>query len=384
MKGDNGMSSNWQYYNVLGISHDASHEDMRSAFRRLAFKYHPDRSNEDGAEERFKEIVEAYQVLSDSNRRSETAQYKHQTRSSARFGFDKVSSDLGRIFEDFFEGVDPAQNHPSKQGDDLLYHLSITFEEAFHGCEKSIVIERIRDCPICHRRDASTVNLTVKCPECRGSGMAKQMRQGVFGRFVNITMCHKCNGEGYLNAQLCSECRGTNRIVEKASVQVSIPPGVKDGSQMYLEGQGDSSINGRMPGSLYVSLSILPHSFLRRQGQDVICDLSVEFTQAALGREVEVPVIGGSCPFKIPPGTQSGTVFRLNGKGFPSLHGSRYGDQMIRVRVTTPQNLSQDQRKLLHKLAESMSRSKKPSSSFTQIRQMNSDASSLPGCRRKK
>ncbi|MDY6835739.1 MAG: DnaJ C-terminal domain-containing protein [Chloroflexota bacterium] len=362
------MSSKWQYYNVLGISPDASHEDMRSAFRRLAFKYHPDRSNEVGAEERFKEIVEAYQVLSDSIRHSNSSKCKHQPKSRTNLGFNKVSSDLGRIFEDFFEGVAPAQSPTSKHEDDIQYHLSITFEEAFHGCEKIIVVERLRDCPICHRRDTNTVNLTVKCPECRGSGTVKQMRQGVFGRFVNMVICHKCKGDGYLNSQLCSECQGTNRVVEKASIQVSLPPGVEDGSLLFLEGQGNNSNKGHRPGGLYISLSILPHSFLTRQGQDVICDLSVEFTQAALGREVEVPIVGGTFFLKIPPGTQSGTVFRLNGKGFPSVNGSRYGDQVVRVQVTTPQNLSQDQREILHKLAESLSHSKRSIPSFTRVR----------------
>ncbi len=372
------MAVKRDYYEVLGIDRSASEEDIKKAFRRLAFQYHPDHNRDHDAEERFKEINEAYEVLSDADKRAAYDRFGHVGTQEFGRGFEGFGGfgGFGDIFETFFGGTTATRRQTAQRGADLRYSVNITFEEAVFGCEKELKVSRVEPCSLCGGSGSEPGTQKDTCPVCNGRGEVRRIQQSIFGRFVNITSCERCHGEGSVVTTPCSQCRGTGRERRARTIALKIPAGVDDGSQIRLSGEGDAGLHGGGPGNLYASLSVRPHAFFRREGEDILCDVPLNFAQAALGAEVEVPTVDGPATLKVPSGTQSGRVFRLKGKGVPHLRGSARGDQLVNVHVVTPQSLSEKQRKLFEELAATLGEAVLPSeekSFFDKIKEAFSD-----------
>ncbi|BCL82896.1 chaperone protein DnaJ [Ktedonobacteria bacterium brp13] len=346
------------YYEILGVQRSATDDEIKKAFRRLAKQYHPDANKEQGAEARFIEINEAYEVLSDTQKRSAYDRFGHAGVNSAgaggAAGFDfNGFGNLNDIFETFFAGSNGSQRRSGPQrGADLRYELTISFEEAVFGCQKEIELPRWEACSVCRGNGAQPGTSKQRCPNCQGSGEIRRVQQSIFGQFVNVTMCERCRGEGSIITTPCEKCRGQGRVRNNRRVVVNIPAGVDDGINVRVTGEGEVSSRGGTPGNLYVVLTVKQHEFFKRQGNDIIYELPISFTQATLGDEVEVPTVDGkSSPLKIPAGTQSGRSFRLKGMGVPVVHSSARGDQHVLVKVVTPTNLTAEQRHLLEEFA---------------------------------
>jgi molecular chaperone DnaJ len=349
------MASKRDYYEVLGLSRGASQAEIKRVFRRLAMKYHPDRNQDEGAEEQFKEVNEAYEVLSDPDRRASYDRFGHAgaegsfARSFDGFGF----GGLGDIFDAFFGATATRQRAPER-GADLRVGLTISFEEAVFGCEKEIEIERTEVCSACQGLRAEPGTEVEKCPSCGGSGEVRRVQRSIFGQFVNVAPCGRCGGEGRVVQQPCRHCRGTGREKARRRLHLRIPAGVESGSQIRLSSEGEMGRYGGPRGNLYVLLRVQDHPFFRRDEYDIIYDLDVNFVQAALGDEVEITTLDGPRSLRIPAGTQSSDVFTLKGLGVPYLRSSGRGDMLVRVRLVTPTRLTEEQKRLLLKLAESM------------------------------
>lgn len=344
------------YYEVLGVSRDATEEEIKRAFRKLAFQYHPDRNREDGAEEKFKEVNEAYEVLSDADKRAAYDRFGHSG-AEGFFGRGFEGFDFGGfgdIFEAFFGGTSTATRRAPKRGNDLRYRISISFEEAALGCEKEVEITRTEICSTCHGTRSKPGSQPSRCPTCDGTGQIRRVQRSLFGQFINTTICNQCHGEGRLITEPCPECKGAGIQKRKQRISVTVPPGVDDGNGIRLSGEGDAGSRGGSPGNLYVMLSVAKHEFFTRDGDDVIYELPVNFAQAALGDEVEVPTLYGKSQVKIPSGSQTGKVFRLKDKGIPHLHRGGRGDQLVRLRVVTPESLTKEQRRMFEELAKSL------------------------------
>jgi molecular chaperone DnaJ len=344
------------YYEILGVTRGANEEDLKKAYRRLAVQYHPDRNPGDKqAEERFKEINEAYQVLSDPERRAQYDRFGHAAfqgqQGASGFGFDfsqgfeEVFSD---IFGDFFGTGRGRSRSRSRRGEDLRYDLEFEFEEAARGTEKIVKFQRLMTCEGCNGSRARGGAEGVKtCPNCRGTGQVRTQQ----GFFSIATTCGQCRGEGMVISDPCPKCQGQGRIRKPVSLSVRIPPGVDNGSRLKLRGEGEAGFAGGAPGDLYVVVHVKEHELFVRQDNDIVIEVPVSFPQAALGAEVEVPTLDGKMTVKVPAGTQSGKVFRLKGKGFTDLHGYGRGDQLVRITVETPRRLSARQRELLEEFA---------------------------------
>ncbi len=345
------------YYEVLGISRNATDDEIKKSFRRLAKQYHPDTNKEQGAEASFIEINEAYEVLSDQQKRSAYDRYGHAgvgAGAAGAAGFDFGGfNNLNDIFETFFAGSAGTQRRSTTQrGADLRYELTITFEEAVFGCQKEIELPRWETCSTCRGSGAQPGTSTQRCPACQGSGELRRVQQSIFGQFVNVTMCERCRGEGRIITTPCEKCRGQGRVRNNRRVVVNIPAGVDDGINVRVTGEGEVSARGGTPGNLYVVLTVKQHEFFKRQGNDIVYELPISFTQAALGDEVEVPTVDAKkTPLKIPAGTQSGRSFRLKNMGVPVVHSSARGDQHVIVKVVTPTNMTPEQRHLLEEFA---------------------------------
>ena len=345
------------YYEVLGLSRSVSTEEIKKAFRRLAMRYHPDRNKEDGAEAKFKEIGEAYEVLSDPEKRAAYDRYGHagvQGMDSGRpfDGFD--FGGFGDIFDAFFGGTTARRASRAQRGGDRRVDIEIDFEEAAFGCEMEIEVGRNERCTRCGGDRAEPGSQADRCPSCDGSGEVQRVSRSFFGQFVNVATCPQCRGEGKIITVPCRDCRGAGRQRQARKLVVKIPAGISDGSQMRLSGEGDVGANGGGPGHLYVLIAVRPHPDFQRDEEDLIYDLELNLPQAALGCEAEIPALQGKPhTLKIPPGTQSGRVFVLRGKGIPRLHGGGRGDLLVRTVVIVPSDLSDDQRDLLVQLAES-------------------------------
>jgi len=339
------------YYEVLGISHAAGTDEIKKAFRKLAFECHPDRNHEDGATERFKEINEAYEVLSDTHKRARYDRLDHFGYGRSFDGFDDFMGGLGDVFEAFFSGTTTTRVKVPRQGSDLTGRLSLSFEEAAFGCEKEIEIERTEACSNCRGVGAEPGSQLATCPACGGTGEILRAQHPLFGRFVNRVVCERCRGEGTTIERPCKQCKGTGRERQKRNLMVKVPAGVDAGSQIRLRGEGEVGNGGGPPGDLYISLAVREHEYFRRDGNDVIYELPLNFAQAALGDEIDIPSLDGPTSFKIPPGTQSGEVFRLKKKGVTDLHGRGRGDQLVKVRLVTPEKLSREQRRLFQELS---------------------------------
>ncbi len=344
------------YYDVLGVSRNATDDEVKKAFRRLAKQYHPDANKEQGAEARFVEINEAYEVLSDPQKRATYDRFGHAgvgNGMGAGFGDLGGFSSINDLFETFFAGAAGAQRRAgSQRGADLRHDLTITFEEAVFGCQKEIELPRWETCSNCRGSGAQPGTSTSRCSACQGTGEIRRVQQSIFGQFVNVTMCERCRGEGRVITTPCEKCRGQGRVRNNRRVVVNIPAGVDDGINVRVTGEGEVSARGGTPGNLYVILTVKPHPFFKRQGNDIIYELPISFAQAALGDEAEVPTVDGkTTTLKVPPGTQSGRSFRLKGMGVPVVHSSARGDQHVVVKVVTPTNLTPEQKHLLEEFA---------------------------------
>jgi molecular chaperone DnaJ len=345
------------YYEILGISRNATDDEIKKSFRRLAKQYHPDTNKEQGAEARFIEINEAYEVLSDQQKRAAYDRYGHAAAagSAGGAGFSDFGnfSTINDIFETFFAGSTNTQRRSGPQrGADLRYELTITFEEAVFGCQKEIELPRWESCSTCRGSGAQPGTSKTRCSSCQGTGEIRRVQQSIFGQFVNVTMCERCRGEGSVITTPCEKCRGQGRVRNNRRVVVNIPAGVDDGINVRVTGEGEVSSRGGAPGNLYVVLTVKPHPFFKRQGNDIQYELPISFTQAALGDEVDVPnVDGNETPLKIPAGTQSGRSFRLKGQGVPVVHSTARGDQHVIVKVVTPTNMTPEQKRLLEEFA---------------------------------
>jgi len=352
------MAIKQDYYEVLGVPRNASDDEIKRAFRKLAFQCHPDRNREPGAEEKFKEINEAYQVLSDPEKRN---RYDRYGRVDVEGGFpDFGFGGLGDILEFVFDGFGTpfgrtAQRVPQK-GDSLQSHLALSFEEAVFGCSKEVEIPRIEFCPSCHGIGSAPGTNPETCPDCRGTGQVKR----AFGRYINLITCSRCGGSGTVISNPCSQCRGRGKIKVKRKIKVTIPAGVDNGQRLRLDGEGSAGLYGGPPGDFYVTFSVKPHNLFHRDGSDILYELFINFAQAALGDEVKVPSLDGKIDLKIPPGTQNGKTFRCKGKGIPYIDGKGKGDLLVEVVVTTPQHLDKNQRRLFEELAKVLTRTEPP------------------------
>jgi len=353
------MATKRDYYEVLGIARNATDEGIKKAFRKLAFKYHPDRNRDDGAEEKFKEVNEAYEVLSDSEKRAAYDRFGHGgTEGFFGRGFEGFNfGGFGDIFDAFFGGATTGTRQAPQRGADLQYRFTITFEEAAFGCEKEINISRTENCSLCQGIGCKPGSQPSRCPNCNGTGQVHRVQQSIFGRFTSTATCPQCHGEGKIITEPCSQCRGTGKEKRQRSISVKIPAGVDDGTQIRLMGEGETGARGGSSGNLYITLSVLPHQFFTRDGDNILYELPINFAQAALGVEVEVPTLDGEVKLKIPAGCQTGKVFQLKNKGIPHLHHLHRrgrGDQLVTLCVVTPDKLTKKQRQLFQELANSL------------------------------
>ncbi|HWC29930.1 MAG TPA: molecular chaperone DnaJ [Dehalococcoidia bacterium] len=344
------------YYETLGVGRSANADDIKRAFRRLAMEFHPDRNSEPGAEARFKEINEAYEVLSDQERRSTYDRYGHAGLDGAfgSRGFEGFGpfGGFGDIFDAFFGASTQARRRAPTRGADIQVAIELTFEESAFGATKSVVINRTDLCSVCNGLRAEPGTEPQKCSVCEGAGEVRRVQRSVFGQFINVTTCDRCRGEGWVIPTPCKHCRGTGRERATLNREVNIPAGVDNGSQIRISGEGELGSYGGPRGNLYVVLQVAAHEFFERREDDLHLGLNISFAQAALGDEVEVPTLEAPHKLKLNAGVESGEVITLRGKGITHLRGGGRGDLHVHVQVTTPKKLSAEQKKLLQRLAE--------------------------------
>ncbi len=348
------------YYEVLGVGRTASNDDLKAAFRQKARQLHPDVNKEADAEERFKELNESYAVLSDADKRAAYDRFGHAgVRGSAGMpDFSMDFSDLSDIFDFFGFGSFGRSSRRSRtaprRGADLQYRLDLTFEEAIFGVEKDIEVSRDEACSTCNGSGAEPGTSPTRCSACNGSGEVRQVRQTLLGSMVQVTTCPTCGGQGEIISSPCHTCQGRGierRIRHKI---VTVPGGVDSGTQIRLAGEGQPGMNGGPHGNLYIVLNVKPHEYFKRRDNDIILNLTINISQAALGAEVQIPTVDGPATLKIPAGAQPGKVLRLRGKGVPHLRSNGRGDQLVLLNVEVPTHLSVDQRQLFEQLAKSL------------------------------
>lgn len=353
------------YYEVLGVDRGASADEIKKAYRRLARKYHPDVNKDDPqAAEKFKEISAAYAVLSDPEKRAAYDNMGHAAYEQAQAtggagggpfgGFEGFGGfgDLGDLFDMFFGGEmgRRASRRAPRRGSDLRYDLEIDFTEAVFGAQKEIAVPRVEACPRCDGTRAEPGTPIDTCSQCGGTGEIRHSRTTAFGQFINVSTCPRCGGEGRTPRTPCSQCGGQGRVRQTRRLTVKIPAGVDDGFRLRLAGEGEAGDPGAPPGDLYVFLSVRPHPVFERVGDDIVSKMTIRFTQAALGAEVPVETLDGPVSLKIPPGTQTGTAFRLRGRGAPRMRRGGRGDHLVRVEIEVPTRLTPRQRELLEAL----------------------------------
>src|SRR5581483_9067376 len=343
------------YYEVLGVERNATSDEVRRAYRKLALQFHPDRNPEAGAAERFKEVTEAYEVLSDPERRAQYDRFGHLGDGGLGGfgGFGVNGFGIEDIFESFFGASTGRGRQRVQRGADLRVDLQISFEEAVFGGDKDITVSKLETCARCGGNGVEPGSTPIPCPRCAGTGELRRAHQSVFGQFVNVSVCDRCRGEGTLISDPCTACRGHGQTKGTKTLRLTIPAGVDDGTQIRLSGEGEPGPRGGPSGHLYVVLHVKPHEYYRRQGDDLLLEMPVNVAQAALGAEVQVPLLdGGSLPLEIPAGTQSGRVMKIRGRGVARPREGGRGDLLVRIKVMIPTDLTKEQTELFHRLAE--------------------------------
>ncbi len=354
------MATKRDYYELLGVPRGCNEDALKAAYRKLAKQYHPDVNKDPSAEDRFKEINEAYEVLCDADKRAAYDRYGHAGLEGGMGGAGGFAGfGVEDIFESFFGGMRTAQRGPQR-GADLRYDLVISFEEAIFGCEKEIQVPRWEACPACHGNGAEPGTQPTRCSACHGSGVVRRVQQTIFGRFTSEMPCDRCGGKGTVVNTPCHNCNGEGKAHITRRLSVKIPAGVDDGTQMRLVGEGELGVMGGPAGNLYVVLQVRKHRHFRRDHTDILLDLKINVAQAALGDEVEVLTVDGKEKISIPAGVQHGETIVLKGKGVPHLQSTRRGDQRVRLNIVTSTKLTDEQRRLFQELAKSMGKEISP------------------------
>jgi molecular chaperone DnaJ len=349
------------YYDVLGIARTANKDEVKRAYRRLARQYHPDVNKEAGADEQFKEINEAYEVLGDDDKRAAYDRYGHAAFQGAAGGANYQDfahmGNMADIFEEFFGGFSGGGRRRSsgRAGADLRYDLEISFEESVFGTEKVIDVTRPHTCGTCQGTGSEPGSTPKRCNTCNGRGEVRRVQQSVLGQFVNVSACPTCHGTGEIITTPCHECHGRKQVQQTKKLKVNIPAGIDDQMQIRLANEGVPGTNGGAHGHLYVMVHVKEHAYFQRQGNDIYLTLDINIAQAALGDEIMVPSVDGDEPLVIPRGTQSGKKFTLKGKGVPILQRQGRGDQHVVIQVKIPEHLTQEQEELFNKLAGTLS-----------------------------
>ncbi len=364
------MAEKRDYYEVLGIQKGASEDEIKKAYKKLARKYHPDMNPGDKeAEEKFKEVNEANEVLSDPEKKARYDQFGFAGvdpnygagAGGGAYGGGFDFGDLGDIFGSFFGGGfgGGQRRNPNapQRGESIRASVSVSFTEAAFGCEKSVTLERSEQCPTCKGNGCAPGTTPEICPDCHGTGTVQTRRQTPMGVFASNGPCRKCGGTGRLIHQPCPDCRGTGAVRKRKTIKINIPAGIDHGQTISLRGQGNAGKNGGPAGDLLITVMVQPHELFRRDGVDVFCEAPITFAQAVLGAELEIPTIDGKVKYSIPEGTQTGTVFRLKGKGIPVLNGRGRGDQYVTVTIETPRNLNKEQKEALRRFSETLGES---------------------------
>lgn len=361
------MSTKRDYYEILGVAKSASQDEIKKAYRKVAMQYHPDRNpNNKEAEEKFKEAAEAYEVLSDPDKRAQYDRFGHAATGSNRgygggsMNMEDIFSNFGDIFgEDIFgsffggqRGGGGGRRGRGTRGSNLRVKIRLTYEEIAKGANKKIKVKKHVPCTVCNGLGAKDKNAFQTCNTCGGSGQVRKITQTFLGQMQTVTTCPTCQGEGQIITSKCGHCKGEGRVYGEEMVSIDIPAGVQEGMQLSMSGKGNAGERGGAPGDLLILIEEEPHAELQRDGLSVAYDLHISFPDAVFGTQVEVPTIDGKAKIKIPPGTQSGKIFRLKGKGFPSVNSYDKGDQLIHVNVWTPQHLTADEKAMLEKMQQ--------------------------------
>lgn len=369
------------YYEILGVDRSADAKEIKRAYRKLAMEYHPDRNpDDDEAEARFKEAAEAYEVLSDDQKRARYDRFGHAgvqgNGAGGGAGFRDINDifdhfgDIfgggagGTIFEEMFGGGGRRRSRrssPGRRGGDLRITMPLTLEEISEGAEKKIKVRKYVGCEDCDSTGSDKGREGyVMCQQCQGTGEVRQVTNSVFGQFVNVQACPRCNGEGYAVQDACSTCQGDGRVKGEETIEINVPAGVMEGNYLTMRGYGNAGLRGGPAGELRVEIKEEPHEHFTRDGLDIYHELFISFPEAALGTEVEVPTLKGRARLQVDPGIQSGKILRMRDRGLPEINGSRRGDQLVRVRVWTPQKLSDEEERTLNELQGSESFEPKP------------------------
>jgi molecular chaperone DnaJ len=358
------MATKRDYYEVLELNRSATAEEVRRSYRRLARKFHPDLNASEEAEERFKEINEAYEVLSDDRRRATYDRFGHAANGmpggfsgfggADPFGFGAANSPFADIFESFFGTTTTSRPRTPTRGADIQVGLTIEFEEAIFGANKELEINRLEVCESCEGSRMRGGQTPAVCSVCHGTGQVRRTQQTILGQFMTASPCSACGGEGVSITDPCPDCRGRGRVSKRRTITISVPAGIDDNASLRLTGQGEASANGGLAGNAYVRISVNPHPHFTRKDRSILSQVRVNVAQAALGDEIEVETVDGGVAFRLPEGTQSGQQFRLKGRGAPSIGGTDRGDQILTVQVVTPKRLTPEQRAIFEQLAETL------------------------------
>ena len=361
------MAEKRDYYEVLGVDKNASEDEIKRAYKKLARKYHPDMNPGDKeAEEKFKEINEANEVLSDPEKKASYDQFgfagtdpNYGAGQGGGFGGGFDFGDLGDIFGSFFGGFGGQQQRRNgpQRGESIRASVSVTFTEAAFGCEKEVTIQRSEQCTTCKGNGCAPGTTPEICPDCHGSGVVQVQQRTPMGVFASSRPCQRCRGTGRIIHQPCTDCGGSGAVRKRKTIKVNIPAGIDHGQTISLRGQGNAGKNGGPAGDLLITVMVQPHELFRREGNDVFCEAPITFSQAVLGAKLRIPTIDEPVEYTIPEGTQTGTVFRLRGKGIPVLNGRGRGDQYVTVTIETPRNLSREQKDALKKFSETLGES---------------------------
>jgi molecular chaperone DnaJ len=353
------------YYEILGVDKNASADEVKKAYRKTAMQYHPDRNPDNKkAEEKFKEAAEAYEVLSDDNKKARYDRYGHAgVDGNANFGgrggmtmddifsqFGDIFGDSGSPFESFFGGSSRRGGSGGQKGSNLRIKVSLTMEEIETGVTKKIKVKKQKTCDQCQGSGAKDASSVKTCGTCGGSGYVRQVRSTFLGQMQTTTVCPTCSGNGKTVTASCIKCKGDGRLMDKETIEIEIPAGVEDGMQLSMRGKGNAGKNGGQNGDLLISIEEKPHDFFSRDGKNIVYDLFLNFADAALGTQVEVPTLAGKVKIKVPAGTQAGKIFRLREKGLPSVQSYGKGDQLINVNIWTPKKLDDDDKALLEQM----------------------------------